>query len=69
MAKLKVFGGWTFRNGKQVRTVVAAISQKEVANITGDSLHHIRNCWCETANKREVSDAMECPGTITIYPI
>jgi hypothetical protein len=43
MAKLKVFGGWTFRNGKQVRAVVAAISQKEVANITGDSLHHIRN--------------------------
>lgn len=69
MAKLKVFGGWTYRNGKQVRAVVATTSQKKVAEITGDSLHHIRNSWCETANEQEVSDAMKCPETLNTYPM
>ena len=69
MTKLKVYSGWIFRDGNQVRAVVAATSQKEVARITGNSLNHIRNYWSVTANKTHVSDAMEHPGTINTYPM
>lgn len=45
---LKVFGGLTFKDGKQVRTIVAAKNQKAAAEAVGVSLGELRTYWAET---------------------
>lgn len=62
MAKLKVYGGYTFKDGKQVRCVVAATSQKKAADAAGESISHVRNYWSVTGNQDEIDAAMSTPG-------
>lgn len=62
--KLKVYGGWSFHNGKQERTVIAAYTQRQVAELTGNPLSYIRGWWAITANREEVELAMENPLTV-----
>lgn len=65
MRKLKVFGGYLHGRGRpQVRTIVAAKSQKEAAVLFGVSIGCVRSCFCETFNKIEVEIAISSPGTI-----
>ncbi len=64
MAKLKVYGGWTFNAGQQVRTIVATTSQKKAAELVGCSLGEIQTYWATTTNEREVAAAMAQPGTV-----
>jgi len=60
--KLKVWGGCTIvRHGIQERAVVAAYSQKQVAEITGETLYYIRGWWCITGNKADIEQAMQKP--------
>jgi hypothetical protein len=67
--KLKVFGANVFfHRGKQLRTIVAAYSQKEAAEKAGVSLYDIRTWWCETGNPLELETALPNPG-ILFYQI
>lgn len=62
---LKVFGGDMFNHQhKQVRTIVAAHTQKEAAKLTGLSLYYFREYWCETGNDDELSIALSAPGIV-----
>ena len=63
MKKLKVYGGPTMRDGKQVRVVVASTSWAKAAEATGEKLHYIREYWSVTGNDAEITAAMEAPGT------
>jgi hypothetical protein len=66
---MKVYGLMVMRGRKQVRTIVAAKSQKAAvaalvaAGITNMTLHHFRQYAAETGNKIELSTATE-PGVV-----
>jgi len=62
MAKLKVYGGYTYI-GKSARLIVATTSQKKAAQLTRTSLYEFRNYWTKTANKVEVAAALANPET------
>jgi hypothetical protein len=66
MRKLKVFGGLTKANGRQVRTIVATISKKKAAELIGESIHEINVWWEETGNKTEVAVATSKPDTVFV---
>lgn len=66
---LKVFGGLTFVGGKQVRTIVAAKSQKAAAEAVGISLGEFRNYWAETGNDQELEIALPQPGIVFIEAV
>lgn len=61
---LKVYGGLTIVHGQQVRTIVAANSQKAAAELAGISLSYLRGYWAVTSNELEMKTAMESPGTV-----
>jgi hypothetical protein len=67
---MKVFGGLMMNpkrcreHGGQVRTVIAAKSQKEAARKIGCSLYEFRTYWMETGNAEECASAMTAPGII-----
>ena len=63
---MKVFGGLTFQDGKQVRTIVATKSQKKAAELVGVSLHHFRDYWGETGNKDELEAALPNPEIVLV---
>lgn len=65
---MKVYGGILFVQGKQARGIVAG-SQKRVAELTGMSLHHIRDYWAETRNKLELETALAEPGVLFWTPL
>ncbi len=62
--KLKVFGGMHFREGRCVRAVIAATSQKKAARIIGVSMYGFRGYWTETGNKDEIALALQYPNTV-----
>ena len=62
--KLKVYGGMSFVDGKQVRTIVATTSKKRVVELTGNSLYYINDYWSITGNKLEVESALARPETM-----
>lgn len=62
--KLKVFAGLTFEKGKQLRTIVAASSQKQAAALVGESLSSFRTWWTDTGNDIECQTALSKPGTV-----
>jgi len=64
MAKLKVYGGLTFVNGKQLRTIIAETSQKKASKKLGITLGDLRNYWSATGNKIEVDMATSKPGFV-----
>lgn len=61
---LKVFGGLTLVEGRQVRTIVAASSQKEAAELLGITVRHLRDYWPQTGNALEVETALAQPGVV-----
>lgn len=61
---LKVFGGLSFEDGKQVRTIVATTSKKKVSELTGISYEHVRGCWSETHNDVELATALPHPNLV-----
>lgn len=64
---MKVYGGLTFVNGKQRRTIVKAKSQKRAAELIKTSLYSFRMFWCETGNKGELEAAEQYePETVLI---
>lgn len=62
--KLKVYGGLTITNGKQVRTIVATTSQQKVAELTGLPVKYIRDYWSITGNNLELEIALASPNTV-----
>lgn len=64
--KLKVFGGLTIKNGKQVRTIVATTSQQKAADLVGISLGHLRDYWSVTGNPVELELALSKPNAVFI---
>lgn len=68
--KVKLMGGCIFYKGKQYRCIVLATSQKQAAEITGESTARIRDYWCETHNPVELEVAQEAPaGSMWISPL
>lgn len=65
MAKIKVFGGQGRGRGKvQVRTIVAASSQKRAAEILNIGLYDFRSRFSETVNPVELKIALAKPGVV-----
>jgi hypothetical protein len=60
----KVFGGLLKRNGKRLRTIVAAPSQKVAAECLGVSVAYLREYLCVSDNDNEVKIAMSQPGVV-----
>lgn len=63
---MKVFGGIIFRNGKQVRAIVATTSQKRAAELVGVSLSELRDYWSVTGNDIEMQTACSEPGRVFV---
>jgi len=61
---MKVYGGLSFKNGEQVRTIVAAKSAKEAAQLLGISLYHLNDYWCAAHDQNEIEVALGKPGTV-----
>lgn len=61
-----VFGGLTFKDGKQVRCIVAAKTKKRAVELLGVSLYEFNNYWCDTGNEIELEVALESPETVFI---
>lgn len=62
---LKVFNGLMSGRGKpQVRTIVAASSQKQAAAILGITLSEVREFWSCTSNEVALATALATPGTV-----
>ena len=55
--KPKLFGGAYFYHGKQYRCIVLATSQKQAAEMIGESLSRIRDYYCITGNPIELKVA------------
>lgn len=62
----KVFGGLSFVRGKQLRTIVAAKSQKAAAEALGVSLSYLRNYYAITGNRQELEQALSQPGVVLV---
>lgn len=63
--ELKVFSGLMHGRGRvQVRTIVAATSQKHAAELLGIGLSELRGWWSCTGNETELAAALACPGTV-----
>jgi hypothetical protein len=60
----KVFGGQLKRNGKRLRTIVAAPSQKIAAEYLGISMSYLREYFPVSDNENEVKVAMKQPGVV-----
>jgi hypothetical protein len=69
MRKLKVYGAWRFRAGKQVRAIAAVNSQKEFAALLDTSLNFVRGYASETGNACELKIAFSKPGTMFWAPL
>lgn len=61
---MRVYGGQKFKNGTQLRTIVAAKSKKKAAELVGESLHQFRQYWSETGNDIEIKTALKMPGVV-----
>jgi len=66
MKKLKVFGGCTFVDGRQVRTIIATTSKKKVAEVTGIQYARVLDYWSQTFNKVELEIALAKPETVFV---
>ena len=66
MKKLKVFGGCTFVNGKQVRTIIATTSKKKVSQIVGEPYPYVLDYWSQTWNDVELETALAKPETVFV---
>jgi hypothetical protein len=67
--ELKVFGGWTLIDGKQVAAVVAASSQRNaVAALAeygiGLTVRELVAYWPITGNRKQCEVALAVPGTV-----
>jgi predicted NAD-dependent protein-ADP-ribosyltransferase YbiA (DUF1768 family) len=61
---MKVYGGLTFVDGKQVRTIVAAKSWTQAARLIGQSVNSLKQYWAITGNKVELETALSKPLTV-----
>lgn len=68
MNRLKVYAISMVRNGKSVRAIIAAKSQKEAAKIAGWSLYAFGRYCAETGNEEEIKWAKANPGILLIHP-
>ena len=68
MAKIKVYGGWGFFKGGQMRCVVATTSKAKVREITGLNPSYVRDYWGETRNEAEVKAALKHVGKVLVKP-
>lgn len=63
---LKVWGGWTFVNGKQVRTIVATLTKKKACELLDIPYYYFKDYWCATGNEKELEVALEFPNTVFV---
>lgn len=63
---MKVYGGLTFIDGKQLRTIVATSTKKRAMEILDESNYSFNNYWSETSNKVETEIALKEPNTIFV---
>ncbi|MDU4254513.1 hypothetical protein [Pseudomonas sp.] len=61
---LKVYGGHTFKGGRQARTIIAAKSMKEAAEAIGTTLTEMRAYWSVSGNPKELEIALAQPGVV-----
>lgn len=60
----KVFGGLKQVGGKQLRTIVAANSQRQAAELLGVSVSFLKDYFPVTGAPAEVAAAMAAPGVV-----
>ena len=67
MRKMKVWGGLTFKNGNQMRTIVATTTKKKAMELLEmRSSYEFNNYWCEAGNDTELTIALAEPNTVFI---
>lgn len=66
--KVKLMGGTIWYQNEQCRCIVLATSQKQAAEITGESLARIRT-YCETQNQVELEAAKGFASGMWIAPL
>ena len=66
MRKMKVWGGLTFKDGSQVRTIVATTTKKKAMELLEVRSHEFNNYWCEAGNHIELTIALAEPNTVFI---
>lgn len=66
---MKVYGGNSFRHGKQIRVIAAVKSQAEFSRLTRFTRGYIRDYCCETGNKLELEVANSRPGVLFWCPL
>lgn len=66
MKQLRVWGGLTFKGGKQVRTIVATRTKKRAMELLKASPNTFKDYWSETGNAVEIATALPKPDTIFI---
>lgn len=59
-----VYGGLTFVDGRQVRTIVAAKNRTQAARLIGESVHSFKQYWSVTGNETELAVALSAPLTV-----
>jgi hypothetical protein len=59
MAKVKVFIGTKFVDGKQARVLIATTSKKRVSEIANITLGEVNNFFTVTANETDIERAMQ----------
>lgn len=64
--KYKVFGGLTFKDGKQVRCIIATKTKKRAIELLKITPFEFNNYWCDTGNDIECEVALESPETVFI---
>ena len=66
MRKIKVYGGLTFVDGKQVRTIVATTTKKRAMELLDITITELNNYWCETGNSLELNIALNELDTVFV---
>ncbi|WP_020190761.1 hypothetical protein [Pseudomonas putida] len=61
---LKVFGGLKQVQGKQLRTIIAASSQKKAAELLEVSVSYLKDYFAVTGMAAEVEAALAIPGVV-----
>ena len=69
MKELKVWGGLTLKDGKQVRTIIATYTKKKARELLDISVREFDFYWSVTGNEIEVPIALDCPETILTTPL
>ena len=64
--KMKIWGGYQHRNGKQCRVIVATHTKKRACELLSITISELNNYYGETRNNLEVDTALMSPEVVFV---